>query len=323
MEPATWRCTMRISTKRPLGTQKGKGRQLPLLKAPVRKKNPQKMSRNRITGRRVVTAAIMLGKVGGILFIAAFIFSTGKFVYNSEIFHLHKIAIHGWKETDPEKLEEIVWNNSSGNILEIDLELLKEKLEQPKWVKSVEIRRVLPSSLVLHVRERVPSVILEMSGHLMLADNDGILLDEYDPHYGKLDVPVFTGILGKDAESYRSYQEENTLHIRHALKALDEIESGETQYIALISEIDISDQNNLKVILVGENTELYLGKEDYRNRLHKFFANKESYEETKKKYGDIASVDLRSDINITYYTSRNVSGSPYRGTMDSHPQSGF
>lgn len=314
---------MRISTKRPLATQKGKGRQLPLLNAPASRKTPQKTTRNRITGRRAVAVTIMLGKLVSILFIAAFIFSVCKFVYNSEIFHFRNIAIQGCKETDPEKLEEIVWDNSSVNILRIDLELVKERLEQQTWVKNVEIRRVLPSSLVLYVRERVPSVILEMSGQLMLADDDGILLDEYDPHYGKLDVPVFTGILGKDAESYRLYQEENTLLISHALKALTEIKSGAPQYMALISEIDISDRNNLKVILVNDNTEIHLGKEDYRNRLHKFFANKESYEEIKKKYGGVVSVDLRSDTQITYDTSVNVLGSPQRGTMNSHPQTGF
>jgi cell division septal protein FtsQ len=312
MEPATWRCTMRISTKRPLGTQKGKGRQLPLLKAPVRKTPPQKMDRNRITGRRVIGVAIMLGKLGGILFIAAFIFSLGKFFYNSEIFHLRKIAIHGYKETDPEKLEEIVWNNSSGNILDIDLELLKEQLEQPKWVKSVEIRRVLPSSLVLHVRERVPSVILEISGQLMLADDDGILLDEYDSHYGKLDVPVFTGILGKDAESYRSYQEENTLHIRHTLNALAEIKSGAPQYIALISEIDISDQNNLKIILVGDNTEIRLGKEDYLNRFTALI-NDDLYQKYKEQNRDIDFVDLSINSQIIYKFNDIVSGSPMKG----------
>jgi cell division protein FtsQ len=304
---------MRISTKKPLGTQKGKGRQLSLLKAPVRKKPPQRMGRNRIRGRRAVAVAIKLGKLGGILFITAFIFSVCKFVYNSEIFHLRNIAIYGHKEMDPEKLEEIVWDNSSGNILQIDMELLKERLEQQTWVKSVDIRRVLPSSLVLRVRERVPSVILEMSERLMLTDDDGILLDEYDPHYGKLDVPVFTGILGKDAESYRSYQEENTLLIRHALKALAEIKSGESQYMTLISEIDISDRNNLIVILVDDNTEIHLGKEDYLRSFTALMTD-DLYQKYKEQKRDIDSIDLSIKNKIIYTFNDIVTSSPMKGS---------
>ena len=214
---------MRISTNKSRGMQAGKSSPSTGRKNPTRKKAPQKIGKNRFTGRHLLSTVKTAGKLGGIGLIAAIILFICLYTYNSEKFHLEDIAIQGCKKTDPVKLEQTVRENCPGNILQIELGLLQKKLEQEKWIRRVEIRRVLPSSLAIYVRERVPSVILEINGQLMIADDEGILLDTYTPKYGKLDVPVFKGIVGRNPESYRQYQEENTARIRHALNMLSEI----------------------------------------------------------------------------------------------------
>jgi cell division septal protein FtsQ len=212
-------------------------------------------------------------------------------------------------ETDPKVIEEIVWGNSPENILKIDLDLLKELLEQEKWVKNVEIRRVLPSGLVIYIQERIPSVILEINDQLMLADNDGILLDRYEPRYGRMNVPIFKGTVGKDPDSYSLYQEENTVLIRHALNMLAEIESEAPQYLDMISEVNISNRNNYIIMFVDDTVEFQIGKEDYRNRLQKL--SSDDYREFRKRSRNIATIDLRPKNNQIRYTfNRKVSGSP-------------
>lgn len=303
---------MRISTKMPQEPKNGKGKPPARRSSPVRQKSSQKIGKSRITSRSILSTVRKFGKLGGILIIAAVVFSLCMYVYNSDKLQVQNIAIYGCREIDPVKLEQIIRGNIPDNILHIELNLLKEQLEQEKWIRNVEIRRVLPFGLVIYVQERNPSVILEMNGDLMLADNDGILLDVYTSQYGKLDVPVFKGVVGKDEANYRTYQEENTARIRHALNMLAEIESESTEYSQKISEIDISDRNNLKIMLVDDTVEIYLGKEDYLKRLKTFFTNKEKYEATKKKYGDIVVVDLRLDTQIRYERNINVSGSSRR-----------
>jgi cell division septal protein FtsQ len=300
---------MRISTKKSRRTQEGRSSPSNVRKIPVRKKTSQKIGKNRITGRRVLSAVRILGKLGGILLIAAMILFACIYVYNSEKFHLNDVAIYGCKETEPAGLEQIVRDNVPGNILRIDLGLLQKQLEREKWIRHVEIRRVLPSGMVLYVKERVPSVILEMSGKLMIADEDGVLLDAYAPRYGKLDVPVFKGIAGKNTESYRQYQEENTARIHHALNMLSEIESGSPDYARMISEVDISDRSNLKIMLVDNTAEIYLGKEDYLNRFRELIDSDE-YQKFKSRNINIPVVDLRFDNQIIFRGIRNVSGSP-------------
>ena len=142
-------------------------------------------------------------------------------------------------------------------------------------------------------------VIIEFRSELMLADKDGIMLDRYDPKYGKLDVPVFKGVLGEDAESYRLYQEENSARIRQGLQMLAEIESGSPEETRKISEVDISDRENLKILLVDDTAEVYLGEKDYLKRFRSLMDNMQQYQELKNQYTEIESIDLRFERIIS------------------------
>ena len=308
MDSTAWEGIMRISTNKARGMQERRKAPSAGRNAPARKKAAQKLGKNRLTGRRVLSTLRKTGKIGGILLISAMILYLSVTVYKSERFHLDAVNIYGCKETEPARLEQMVRDNVPGNILQIELSLLQKQLEQEKWIQHVEIRRVLPSSLVLYVNERVPSVILEMSGQLMIADDDGILLDAYAPKYGKLDVPVFKGIVGKNPESYRQYQEENTERVRHALNMLYEIESGSPDYSKKISEVDISDRNNLKIMLVDSTAEIYLGRADYLNRFRALLES-DQYQKFKNQNLNIPVVDLRFDNQIIFRGISNVSGS--------------
>ena len=277
--------------------QQDKARQL-------RRRSARKLVKVPIAARRFLPILKTLGKLGSFLLIAVFILSVFVYAYTSDRFSLQHVAFIGCKELDQKQLEQIVRQNSSTNILRIDLHRLKNRLEKETWAKSVEIRRVLPSDLMIHIQERIPCAIVEMRGELMLTDNEGILLDKYSPRYGKLDVPVFKGIQGDDLESFRTYQEENSARIRHALDMLSEIESGSPLYAHNISEIDISDKKNLKLMLVDDTVEVYLGEKDYLKRFRKLMDNLGRHQEMKNQYDDIAYVDLRFDSQIIWRLRR-------------------
>jgi cell division protein FtsQ len=255
-------------------------------------------------GRRLVSALRMLGKAGAFLMMIAFLLSIFVYAHTSEKFNLRKVTFYGCSEVNPKRLEKIIRQDFPANILRIDLRRLKERLEKETWVQQVEIRRILPSDLVIYVQERVPSVILEMHGELMIADKDGRMLDKYEPRYGRLDVPVFKGVLGKNAENYRLYQEENSARIRHALVMLSEIESGCPRHSRSISEVDISNRDNLKLLLVDETAEIYLGEKNYQKRFCTLMNNLNQYQELKNQYADIPSVDMRFDGQIVYRLGR-------------------
>jgi cell division septal protein FtsQ len=278
-------------------------------KARHRKKTSQKLRKGPIAGRRYMSALRASIKIGAFLLIVALMISIVLRAYTSEKFILQNITFYGCKETDPQKLEEIVRQDFPANILRIDLRRLKARLEKETWVHRVAIRRVLPTDLVFYVHERIPSVILEMNNELMIADRDGILLGRYDPRFGKLDVPVFRGLLGENAEDYLLYQEENTARIHQALDMLSEIESGSPQFTKRISEVDLSDRKNLKIMLVDDTAEVYLGERDYWKRLDALLNHQGSYQKMKDQYSELAYIDLRFDHQIIFFPRAAEGGS--------------
>jgi cell division protein FtsQ len=268
----------------------------------TRKKAVQKISKGMSVGRRLTWFFKIMAKAAIALLIVLFLLSIFIYAFTSDKFNLHAVAFHGCKQSKPKQLEEMIRRDFPRSVLRIDLHHLKIRLEREPWIKKVEIQRILPSDLVIYIQERSPSAILEIGGELMLADSDGFLLDEYDPAYGKLDAPVMKGFLGKDADGFRHNQEENAARIRQAQDMLGEIESGSLSYASRISEIDVSDPGNLKILLVDDSAEIYLGEKDYLKRFQKLMENLSVYQEVKNQNDDdIASVDLRLSGKIVYH----------------------
>ncbi|MEJ2111467.1 MAG: FtsQ-type POTRA domain-containing protein [Acidobacteriota bacterium] len=288
---------MKISTKKTEGIQSRKRKPLIRRKTSTQKKASQKIAQNRRSLRKLASYSIVAGKLAGLLFITVLVVWMGMRAYNSKIFHVRDVIVYDCQELAPQEVKEIVLANIPDNILDIQLDQLKIRLEQIRWIRNVEIRRVLPSTLLIHVYERVPSVILEMGGQLMVSDDEGVLLDRHGPRYGKLDVPVFKGIVGEDIDGYTSYQQVNSERIRHAMNMLEQIGSVAPQYLQRISEVDISDQDNLKIMLVDDTMEIYIGNKDYAQRLQGFFTDSR-YQELRKTKGNITAVDLRLGHSI-------------------------
>jgi cell division protein FtsQ len=272
------------------------------------KKATNKLGKGHIAGRRLFSALKTLGKLGAFMLLVFFLLSVFVYAYTSDKFNLRTVTIHGCKASSPRALESIVREGFPVNVLRINLHQLKARLEKQPWVKRVEIRRILPSDLIIYVQERTPSAILEFHNELMIADQDGIMLDRYDPKYGKLDVPVFKGVMGEDADSYSLYQAENSERIRRGLQMLSEIEAGSPRESKKISEVDISDPENLKVLLVDDTAEVFLGEKDYQKRFNALMENMKQYQDLKNQYSEIESIDLRVEGNIIYRPRRTSAG---------------
>ncbi len=281
----------------------------------LRKKATPQIRKSHHFSRIILKGVKLAGQVGVCLAAVALLVWIVIYAYSSDRFTLNNITFYGCKHLDCAGLEAAIRKEYPTHILRIDLKQLSERIERETWTKKVEIRRILPSDLAIYVQERTPLVILELRGELMLADEDGILLDKYDTRYGKLDVPVFKGLLGDNAEGYRQYQEENSERVRLGLRMLAELESGSAEYTRSISEVDLSDKSNVRIMLVDDTAEIQFGDRDFLKRFSKFMANMNQYRELKVQYGEFASVDLRFDSQIAY-RRRNVAGASATGTEE-------
>jgi cell division protein FtsQ len=266
----------------------------------ARKKAAQKSQRGKPLSARLLTMFKILAALCLLALVLAAGFSVFRFAYSAGLLTLRNISIDGCGHSDPVALEGIIRRDFSANILHIDLNQLRSRLEQEPWVRRAEVRRILPATLKIQVQERVPSVIADIGGALELLDNEGFLLDHYNRDYGKLDVPVFCGLRGDDVASYRVLQEDNSSRVRLGVQVLSELAAGSPDYTRALSEVDLSDPANVKVLLVDDTAEVLLGDRDFLKRFQTFMSNLPQYEDLKAQGKDIAIVDLRFDSQIVY-----------------------
>jgi hypothetical protein len=219
---------------------------------------------------------------------------------SSTHFETGAVTFMGCNRSSPAQLETIVRREFPGSTLWIDLHAVCDRLEREAWIRQADARRVLPSDLVIRIVEREPGAILELHGDLWLADAEGVLLDRYDSRYGKLDMPVFTGFGGKSPEDYRDRGAENAARVQRGLQVLSELGSGSPDFARSISELNLSEPANVKLLLVNDTAEIMLGDRDFLRRFRTLMSNLKQYEELKSQYEEIASVDLRFEGQIVY-----------------------
>ena len=266
----------------------------------ARKQTAQKQQRCRPLGRRLLALLKVLAVVSLFALVAVAAFSVFRSAYSAGLLTLRTVSVEGCRHSDAGTVESTVRREFLVNILRIDLKQLRSRLEQEPWIRRVEVRRVLPSTLRIKVQERVPAVIAEIAGNLELLDNEGFLLDHYDTASGKMDAPVFTGLRGDDAASYKVLQEDNSSRVRIGVQVLAELAAGSPDFTRAISEVDISDPANIKVLLVDDTAEVFLGDRDFLRRFQMFMSNLPQYQDLKAQGKDIAAVDLRYDSQIVY-----------------------
>lgn len=146
------------------------------------------------------------------------------------------------------------------NILGLDIASLQNRLLSSPWVSVASVRRTLPDTLQVEIRERVPLALAELD-RLYLMDAEGTLIDIYGPRTSGFDLPIVRGLSGSTGEARRARVEKAGA----LLADLGELASE-------ISEVEVEEQGDLKVALKGAGEVLRLGSPPYRERVATFLA---------------------------------------------------
>jgi len=175
----------------------------------------------------------------------------------------------------------------------VPLQARREQLLEIDWVQDAAVSKIWPDTLKVAIRERQAVAFVRLPPQHASGGTRLALIDRYGhilrPRVAaKFTLPVITGV-----------REDETIESRRArvLRALDMFEDiGPLG--AQISEVDVSDPNNLVVAEhVGNDVvNLVIGDENYAERLRNFLAN---YSEIKEKRPDATTLDLRVDGVIT------------------------
>ena len=177
------------------------------------------------------------------------------------------------------------------NILSVDLAVWQEKLLASPWVEGATIRRVLPSTLEISVRERQPMGIGRLGTAAYLIDGKGVIVDEYGPAYADIDLPIIDGLAAAPRDGGTMVDEVRAEFAGRVIAAL----SPRPELLKRVSQIDVSNLHDAVVILHGDPALLRLGDNQFAERLQQYLDLAPALGE---RLEGIDYVDLRFDERL-------------------------
>jgi cell division protein FtsQ len=175
------------------------------------------------------------------------------------------------------------------NIFFIPLAQQKAQLEQIPWVESASVMRFVPNRLKVEVHERTPVAFARVGPRISLIDAGGTLMELPQKH--KYSFPVILGMnpgepLSTRAPRMKAYNE-----------LVQELDSGGARYSQDLSEVDLSDLDNLKVRVNDPAGDVLveLGSSDYLKRYKTYVGH---VQEWRQQFQKLESVNLRYDNQV-------------------------
>ena len=136
---------------------------------------------------------VLIFCAAGILFASLLFYA----LYFTRLFVLKEIKIYGNQKVSKEEILKL-FDLSGGEVLyRLNLTLLREKLKKHHLIEDAMIRRVLPSTLEVQVKERIPLAILIQNNRGYLVDRKGFILAEANPN----DILYYPYVIIEDDEN--------------------------------------------------------------------------------------------------------------------------
>lgn len=175
-------------------------------------------------------------------------------------------------------------SRKESNIFSCSLNQREKQVESIPWVGSATVVRSYPHSLVVYLTERVPVAFVDAGSRIKMVDRQGVLLDP--PEKSHFDFPIVKGLDFHGNSAGRAAR----------LNLYQEFMHETSQKMAnsgwVVSEVDLSDESNLKALLVqGDQTLLvYFGNAGFLTRFENLMTVLPQLRRTNAR---IDSVDLR------------------------------
>jgi cell division protein FtsQ len=212
-------------------------------------------------------------------------------VVSASTLQVRRIVVHGNERISSGEVQEVLRNLKGTSILTADLEYYRKRLLKSPWVAEVAMRRVLPGTIEVFVRERRPMGLSRMGNQLYLVDRQGEVIDEFGPQYSQFDLPMIDGLQRAPGHN------DSALDERRAELAAKVIESvaQRSSLAHRVSQIDVSDLHDAVVLLDDDAALLHVGDERFVDRLQSYVDLASTLRE---RVPDIDYVDLRFSPNL-------------------------
>src|SRR5487761_509048 len=241
--------------------------------------------------------------------VAGAIFATGNFLLTSPQMALaspSQVEISGNHFVSRSSVLEIFSADRGRSVMRIPLSKRRAQVEALPWVERATVRRALPNRIQVDIVERTPVAFLREGSNLFLVDGQGKILDrplEADFHF-----PVVTGI------SAAMPRDERALRMKMMVDFLSAIQQVRSGAADSVSEIDLSDADDLQATLAGlqgapDAVLVHFGNGGFHDKFQVLLNNIGQWEAAA---GRVASVDLRFEHEVVVNPETSSSAAPRR-----------
>lgn len=174
------------------------------------------------------------------------------YLRTSPRFEIKKVDVVGLKRVEETQVLGQVKLPDGANVFAIDLDEVRERVEELKWVRFASVKRVLPDTIAISVMERQPVGLARVRKQILQFDTDAELLDR--DHGTGMNAPILDGLKPNDLKG-------NMKKVGLYQRIMDELHGqGE------LSEIHIGDDGDVSVVSLSEPLLVRLGTDDFRAR---------------------------------------------------------
>jgi len=196
------------------------------------------------------------------------------------------IRVHGNQRVHAGEIAALLEGMTGQSLLAVDLDRWRSRLFASAWVADATLRRRLPGTIDIELRERVPMGIARAGADLFLVDAAGTVIDEYGPRYADCDLPIIDGIIVTPVSVPPTV---DRLRGQLASRLMSELRTR-PELAKRVSQVDAGNVHDVHVILDGDPVVVRLGETQFAERLDAYVSLQAALRE---QVPDIDYVDVR------------------------------
>jgi len=246
---------------------------------------PQKTANRLLWAGAALIVLTILGAAG------LGLYRYGKHSWRFRIDSSDQIEVTGAEHVAHAQIMEVMGGDIGRNIFFVPLTQRKQQLEQIPWVESASVMRFVPNRLRIEIHERTPVAFARIGAHISLIDAGGTLMELAPGGKHKYSFCVIAGMNAGEPLSTRAARMKNYNEM------VRELDSSGAHYSQELSEVDLSDSEDVKVLAADSNGEVlvHLGSGNYLQRYKTYVTHVQQW---RQQFDKLESVDLRYDGQI-------------------------
>ena len=192
-----------------------------------------------LLGSYGLRVSLLLAVVAGISFM---FLSVYEYLLTSPYIRLERVVIKGVDGDLRGALLRMSRLSVDTSLLGIDMDELRQRIERHPWIRSVNVEKRFPHTLIIRAEKERPMAVVIMDG-LHYMNGEGRIFERVE-QTGKVDYPIITGITAGGSESQMKFE----LAAR-VLKTL-QAEKGSLS-LKELSEIHVRDKTSVSLYFLS------------------------------------------------------------------------